>query len=138
MSDQIHQVRRVLAVVNGKGGIEADLFGIFTKQSGTNTMEGAGPAERVGHDPGISAKDLTSDPLDAPRHLGRSAPRERHQQDPTRVSAADDEVGNTVGDGIRLAGPGTGDDQQRSPDMAVGGDPVLDGSTLFRIERLKI
>jgi hypothetical protein len=47
-------------------------------------------------------------------------------------------VGHTVGKGIRLAGPGTGDDQQGSSDMAIDSDPVLDGSTLFRIERLKI
>jgi hypothetical protein len=47
-------------------------------------------------------------------------------------------VGNTVGKGIRLAGSGAGDDQQGSSDMTVGGDPVLDGSTLFRVECLKI
>jgi hypothetical protein len=45
--DQIHQVRRVLAIVNGESRIEADLVGIFTKQSGTDTVEGAGPTERV-------------------------------------------------------------------------------------------
>ena len=55
-----------------------------------------------------------------------------------RVGAADDEVGNTVGKGIRLAGSGAGDHQQGSSDMTVGGDPVLDGPTLFRVERLKI
>ena len=43
-----------------------------------------------------------------------------------------------MGKGIRLAGPGAGDDQKGSSDMTVGGDPVLDGSTLFRVERLKI
>jgi hypothetical protein len=47
-------------------------------------------------------------------------------------------VSNTIGKGIRLAGSGAGDDQQRSSDMTVGGDPVLDGPTLFRVERLKI
>ena len=85
-----------------------------------------------------SAKYLASDPLDASRHLGRSASREGHHQDPTRVGAADDEMGDPVGKGIGLAGSGAGDDQQRSSDMTVGGDPVLDGSTLFRVERLKI
>ncbi len=47
-------------------------------------------------------------------------------------------MSNTVGKGIRLARPGAGDYQQGSSDMIVGGDPVLDGSTLFRVERLKI
>jgi hypothetical protein len=64
--DQIHQVRRVLAIVNGKSRIEADLFGIFTKQSGTDTMERTGPTERVGHDARIGAENLACDPLDAP------------------------------------------------------------------------
>lgn len=47
-------------------------------------------------------------------------------------------MSNTVGKGVRLAGPGAGDNQQGSSDMTIGGDPVLDGSTLFRVERLKI
>jgi hypothetical protein len=47
-------------------------------------------------------------------------------------------VSNAVGKSIRLAGSSAGDDQQGSSDMTVGGDPVLDGSTLFRVERLKI
>ncbi|MBA7644774.1 hypothetical protein ES703_52520 [subsurface metagenome] len=66
MPDQIHQIGRVLTIVNGKCRVEADLVGIFAKQPGTDTMERAGPTERVRHDPGISAKHLTSDPLDAP------------------------------------------------------------------------
>jgi len=52
--------------------------------------------------------------------------------------AADDEVGNTVGKGIRLTGPGAGYNQQGSSDMTVGGDAVLDGSTLLWIERFEI
>ena len=63
--DQVHQVGRILAIMNGESGIEADLVGIFAKQAGTDTMEGAGPTERVGHDP-ASAPDLASDPLDTP------------------------------------------------------------------------
>jgi hypothetical protein len=72
------------------------------------------------------------------RHLGRSAPRKRHQQDPAGVGAADDQMGDAVSEGVRLAGSGTGDDQQRRPDMSTGGDPVLDRTTLLRIKRLKV
>ena len=120
MPDEIHQVGRVLAIVNGESGIEADLVGIFAKQPGADTVEGAGPAERVGHDAGIGAEDLASDPLDPFRHLGRGASRERHQQDPARVGAADDQMGDAVGKRVRLAGSGAGDDQQGSSDMTVG------------------
>ena len=47
-------------------------------------------------------------------------------------------MGDTVGEGVRFARSGAGDDQQRCPDMIVGGNAVLDGATLFRVERLKI
>ena len=136
--DEIHQIGRVLAIVNGESGIEADLVGIFAKQPGADTVEGAGPAERVGHDAGIVAQDLAGDPVDPFRHFGRGASRERHQQDSARVGAADDQMGDTVGEGVRLARSGAGDDQQRCPDMAVATDAVLDGSALLRIKRLKI
>jgi hypothetical protein len=47
-------------------------------------------------------------------------------------------MGNAVGERIRLAGSGSGNDEQRNSDMTVGGYAVLDGSALLRIERLKI
>jgi hypothetical protein len=138
MPDQIHQVRRVLAIVNRKGWIEADLIGVFAEQSGTDTMESTGPAERVRHDACIVAQDLPGDPFDPFRHFGRGASRERHQQDSARVGAADDEMGDTVGEGVRLARSSAGDDQQRGPDMAVATNTVLDGSALLWIKCLKI
>jgi hypothetical protein len=47
-------------------------------------------------------------------------------------------MGDTVGEGVRLARSGAGDDQERSPDTTVATDAVLDGSALLRIKRLKI
>jgi hypothetical protein len=136
--NEIHQIGRVLAIVNGERGIETDLVGIFAEQPGTNTVEGAGPAECVGYDAGIVAQDLAGDPFDPFRHFGRGASRERHQQNPARVGAADDEVGDTVGEGVRLARSGACDDQEGRSDVTVGSDAVLDGSPLLRIECLKI
>jgi hypothetical protein len=136
--DEIHQVRRVFAIVNGESGVEADLLGILAKQPGTDTMESPGPAERVGHDAGIGAQDLAGDPLDPFGHLGRSAPGERHQQDPARICAADDQVRDTVGKRVRLAGSRSCDDEEWWSDVIVAGDAMLDGSALLWIERLKI
>jgi hypothetical protein len=138
MPDEIYQVRRVLAIMDCESRVDADLVGIFAKQPGADSMKSARPTERVSHDAGIGAESFASDPLDPFRHLERSASRERHQQDPARVSAADDEVGNTVSKCIRLAGPGAGNDEQRSSDVAVGANAVLDRSALLRIERFKI
>ena len=72
------------------------------------------------------------------RHLGCRAARERHQQDAARIGAADDQMGDAVRQRVGLAGPGAGDDQERSADMAIGRDAVLDGSPLLRIERFEI
>jgi hypothetical protein len=47
-------------------------------------------------------------------------------------------MGNTMGERVRLAGPGAGDDQERSSNVTVGTNAVLDGSTLLRVERLEI
>src|SRR6516225_6255770 len=101
-------------------------------------MERAGPAQRLVHDAGPLAENLWRDPLDTFRHLRRGTPRERHEQDSARVGAANDQVGDPVGEGIRLTGSSAGDDQQGSSDMAICSDPMLDGPTLLRIERLKI
>src|SRR5579872_3879670 len=124
--------------MNRESGIDADLVGIFAKKSGTDTMESPGPAERVGHDAGIRAQDLAGDPLDAFGHLRRSAPRERHQEDPPRVGATHDQMGHTMRKRVRLAGPSARDDQQGSPDMTIGADAVLDGATLLWIEGFEI
>jgi len=47
-------------------------------------------------------------------------------------------MGDAVSKCVCLAGPCTGDDEEGSADMTIGGDTVLDGSTLLWIERLKI
>jgi hypothetical protein len=55
-----------------------------------------------------------------------------------RIGTADNEMGNAVGERIRLAGSRASNNQQRNSDMIVAGDAVLDGSALLWIERLKI
>ena len=138
MPDEINQVGRVFAIVNGESGTKADLLGIFAKQPGTDAMESTGPAERVGHDPGIGPEDLAGDPLDSFGHLRRSAPRERHQQEPARICAPHDQVRDTMGEGIRLARSRPCDDKKWRSNVTVAGDAMLDGSALLWIERLKI
>ena len=84
------------------------------------------------------SEDLARDPLHPLRHLGCRAARERHEQDPARVRAANDEVGDAVSKRVCFAGSCTGNDQEGSADMTIGADAVLDGSTLLRIERFEI
>ena len=86
---------------------------------------------------GIVAQHLARDPLDAPRHLGRGAAREGHQQDAARIGAVDDQMRDAVGQRVGLARAGAGDDQQRRGRQSPR-DAVLDGAPLLGIERLEI
>ena len=71
------------------------------------------------------------------RHLGRGAARKRHQQDPARVGALDDQMGDPMGEGVGLAGSGAGDDQQRRRRQS-SRSAVLDGAALLGIERVEV
>ena len=103
MPTEVHQVGRVLAIVDGEGRIETDLIGVVAKESCTDAVEGAGPGQRIGQGASIIAQDLASDPLDPAGHLGGGAAGERHQQDTARVSTIDDEVGDPMRQGVRLS-----------------------------------
>ena len=63
--------------------------------------------------PRVRPEHLAADPLDPPRHLGRRAARKGHQQDAARIGAVDDQMRDAVGQGIGLARPRAGDDQER-------------------------
>ena len=139
MPDQVHQVGGILAIVDREIGIEPDLVGIVAQQPRADAVEGAGPGQRVGHDAGALPHDASRDPLDPSRHLGGGAARKRHQQNPPRIGAVDDQVRDAVRQGVGLAGPGAGDDEERRARRAVLlPDAVLDGPPLLRIEGLKV
>ena len=100
MPDKVHEVGGVLAVVNRKGRIQADLLGVFAQQPGADAVIGSGPGQRVRRRAGIVAHHLARDAFDPPGHLGRGAPGKRHQQDPPRVGALNDQMGHAVGEGV--------------------------------------
>ena len=78
MPDHVHQIGRVLAVVDGEGGIKSDPVGIFAQEPGADTMERACPGQRVGDGPGAVTDDLPHDTLNAPDHFGGGATRKGH------------------------------------------------------------
>ena len=139
MPDHVHQIGRILAVVDGEGGIEPDLVGIFAQKPGADTMERAGPGQRVGHDPGAAAHDLSRDALNAPGHFGGGATRKGHQQYPAGIGTVDDQMGDPVCQGVGLSGTRAGDDEERRTRCGVLLPyPMLDGSSLFAVEGLEI
>src|SRR6516165_5884920 len=82
MPDQVHQIGRVLTVVNRESGIDPDLIGILAQKPSADTVERSGPGQPFGHDAGAAAHNLSRDTLHAPGHFGRGAARKGHQQDP--------------------------------------------------------
>ena len=47
MPNQIHQIGGIFSIVDGKGGIDPDLVGVFAQQPSADTMERAGPGQCV-------------------------------------------------------------------------------------------
>ena len=117
MPHQVHQVGRILTVVNRERGIETDPIGVLAKQAGANAVERAGPIQGLVHDARPVAEHLARDSLDPLRHFGCGAPGERHQQDSAWIGTADDQTRDAVGKRVRLARAGAGDDQQRNADV---------------------
>ena len=111
--DEVHQVGRVLAVMDREGGIEADLRRIVAQEPGADAMERAGPGQGVGHHACALAHDLAGDPLDPARHLGGGPAGEGQQKDAAWIGAVDDQMGHAVRERIGLARSRSGDDQQR-------------------------
>ena len=139
MPDQIHQVGGILAVMDGEVGIEPDLVGVVAQQPRADAVESAGPGQRIGHDVGALPHDPSRDPFHPSRHLGGGAARECHQQNPPRIGAVDDQVGNAMRQGVGLARTCTRDDEERRARRAVlFPHAMLDGPPLFGVEGLKI
>jgi hypothetical protein len=134
---EVHQIGRVLPVVNGESRIEADLSRIVAQEPGADPMEGPGP-KRIGHEPGVIANHPARDSLDPPCHFGGGPPREGHQQDFAGIGAIDDQVGHPVRQGVGLAGPSPGNDEQWPARRIVLPDAMLDSPPLFRIEFFEI
>ena len=135
MPDQVHQIGRVLAVVDGEGGIKSDPIGIFAQEPGPDTMERTCPSQRIGHGPGAVADDLPRDALNAPGHFGGGATRKGHQQYSTGIGTVDDQMSDPVSQRVGLSGTRAGDDEERRTRCgAFLAHTMLDSSSLFAVE----
>jgi hypothetical protein len=111
VAHEIHQVSRILAIVNREVSVETDLVGVFPKQPRADAMERPGPGQRVGHDCGILADHLARYPLDSARHFGGCPARECQEQDAPWIGPLDDQMCNPVRERVCLSGARAGDDQ---------------------------
>ncbi len=132
MPGPVHQIGRILAVVNGELRIKPEPRRILAQQPRADGVESA----RIGRrrrGRGLRSKTPRQQPLDAPAELRRRATRERRQHDPLRIGAGEDERGDPVREHRRLARPRPGDHEQR-PGTGRIADPVLDREHLGRVE----
>lgn len=128
-------VARRVRRVEGEGGVEADDVGIVAQEPRADPVEGAGRAERLRHGAEMCPHHLPRDALDPPCRLRGGPAREGEQQDPARIDAVDDEMGDAVGQRVGLARSGPGDDQKRPADRPLPGDnSMLAGTPLLRIQ----
>ena len=139
MADQVHQVGRVLAVVDREGGVETDLLGDIAQKPRADPVERAGPGHGVGQHRGLVAHDPSADALHPAGHLAGGPAREGHQQDAPGIGAIDDQVGDAVRQRVGLARPGAGDDQQRPGRVRPPRlHAMLDGLPLLGIQGVEV
>ena len=102
-------------------------------------MESAGPRQSVGHYAGLVAHGLPRHPFNPFCHFCRRTPRKRHEQNPSRIGAVDNEVGYSMCQGVGLAGTGTGNDQKRTTRGAIPfRNSMLDGAALLSVEGIEM
>jgi hypothetical protein len=130
---QVHQVRGVLAVVDGERAVEPDQRRELAQQPRADGVERARPRQAAAQHPRVGSEHVRGDALDAALHLGGGPARERQQHDAARIGATDDQVGDAMRQRVGLAGPGAGDDEER---RRVGERRAgeLDRAPLVRIE----
>jgi hypothetical protein len=138
VAHQVHQIGRILAIVNGERAIEADALGELTNEARADGMERSGPREAAHPQAGrhMGSRSAIEDALGAPFHLGGGAAREGQQQDAMRVGTAHHEVRDPVRQRVGLARARPRDHQQRPRVRAA--DAVLDRRALVRIELFQI
>src|SRR4030095_2052668 len=139
MPDNVHQISRVLAVVDCKGRIEPNVVGILTQEPSAHGMERSRPGQCTAYHSGAVAHDESCDAFDASRHLSRGTARKGHQQYPAGVGTVDDQMGDPVSQGVGLSGTRARDNEQRHARWsALLPHAMLDSSSLFAVEAFKI
>ena len=132
MARPVHQIRRILAVVDGELRIEAEARRVFAQDARADGVEGARPGGRGGGR-GFRREAPREQPLDPPAELRRGAAREGRQHDPLGVRAGEDQRRDPLRQHRRLAGARAGDHEQRRGPVGLA-DPVLDRKHLRGIE----
>jgi len=120
---EVQQVLGVGAIEDGERRVEADRRAVETEEAIGDAVERPRPWNRevrgrggaMDARCGAAAADVRrADPARAGRHLARGATREGEKEDTPRIRAAEDRVGDAVGERLRLAGARARDDEERA------------------------
>ena len=139
MADEIDQVGRIFAIMDGESGRKPDGLGIFAQQPRTDGVERAGPGYRVRHHRGFrnrtapALRKAGDDAADTVCHLGGRSPGECQQHDAPRIGAALDQMSDPMGERGGLARSGAGNDEKR-PRFEAEPAAMFGGTTLLWIE----
>src|SRR5262249_20037928 len=128
MTEQIHQISRILAIMNGEVTVKSDSFGIFAQQSAADRMECPRPGQGINDQPRLFRQALRGDPLTSADHLLRRSPEKGEEHDATRINAPNNQMGHAVGERLCLSRTRPCIDEQRL-------NTVLHSMALFRVER---
>ena len=128
----VHEIGRILAVVNGELRIETEPERIFAQEPGADRVKGAGIGRRR-RGGSLGRETPGEKPLDPPAKLRRRAAGECGEHDPLRIRAGENERGHPMRQHRGLARARAGDNEQR-PGAAGIADPMLDGALLLGIE----
>jgi len=132
MARPVHEIGRVLAVMDGELRIEPDALRIFAQQARADGVEGARPGGDGGRG-GFGRKTARDDPLDAPVELGCGSAREGREHDALGIGAGKDQRRDPVREHRRLPRARAGDDKERRRATELT-EPVLDRPLLLRVE----
>ena len=112
MARPVHEVGRILAVVDGELRIEAEPRRIFAQEAARRGVE----RSRIGRRRGggrLRRETAGEQALDPAAKLGRRAAREGGEHDALRIGAGEDERRHPMRQHRRLARARAGDDEQR-------------------------
>src|SRR5690349_14960896 len=99
--------------------MEPDAGRVFAQQPRADAVKRSRPWERVRSAARGNAENTIEDGAGPALHFGGRPAGKRREQHSLRVGAAEGEVRDTIGERIRLAGSGAGNDEQRTARRAV-------------------
>src|SRR5262249_52958459 len=128
VTEEIHQISRILAIMNGEVTVKSDLVRIFAQQSAADRMECPRPGQGINHQSRLFRRDLRGDRRNWAHHFLRRSAGKGEEHDATRINAPNNEMGHAVGERFCLSRTRPCIDEQRP-------STVLHSMALFRVER---